>query len=69
MIKAKACVAQLKPLHEEFRALDARIDREFQNLELKENGVWVGMKYENLDKIIAAIKAQHRVAKARKVKK
>jgi len=68
MIKAKACIARLKPLYEELQALDARVDREFQVVELKENGVWVGMGYEELDKTIAVIKAQHKALRAKDAK-
>lgn len=68
MIKAKACVARLKPLYEELQALDARVDREFQNVELREKGVWIGMKYENLDHIIAAIKEQHKPLRVKSAK-
>ena len=66
MIKAKACIARLKPLYEELQALDARVDREFQVVELKENGAWVGMGYEEMDKTIAVIKEQHRAARGKK---
>lgn len=65
LIAAKACLAKLKPLVDELRELDVRVDREFQNVEMKENGVWVGMKYENLGEIIAAVKAQHKAARGK----